>query len=127
MVRKTYLDTHIVAWLYSGKINKLSRKTQKIIEETNLFISPIVKLELGFLHEINRLEKGPDDIFNYLNKEISLEICGLDFIKVTNEAFNYSFTKDPFDRIIVAQASFGNSYLVSHDENIVHNYKLCIS
>jgi PIN domain nuclease of toxin-antitoxin system len=127
MVRKTYLDTHIVAWLYSGKINKISRKTQKIIEESNLFISPMVKLELEFLYEINRLKKGPDDIINYLSKEISLEICCIDFLKITNEALKYSFTKDPFDRIIVAQASFANSYLVSHDDNIVNNYKLCIS
>ena len=47
-MESVYLDTHVVVWLFSGEIDKISNKAVEIIEESELFISPIVALELDF-------------------------------------------------------------------------------
>lgn len=41
----TYLDTHIVAWLYGGQSDRLSPHAVERIESEDLLISPVVILE----------------------------------------------------------------------------------
>ena len=50
----TYLDTHVVAWLYAGEFGKLSKAAAERIHEDNPFISPVVVLELQYLYDIGR-------------------------------------------------------------------------
>ncbi|WP_230458629.1 PIN domain-containing protein [Microcystis aeruginosa] len=50
-----YLDTHIVVWLYAGLTAKLSDCAKHLINENELYISPIVRLELQYLYEIGRI------------------------------------------------------------------------
>lgn len=50
-----FLDTHVVVWLYSGKIDMLSKKASDLIENGDLFISPAVTLELQYLKEVKRI------------------------------------------------------------------------
>jgi PIN domain nuclease of toxin-antitoxin system len=40
-----------------------------------------------------------------------------------NQAIHLDFARDPFDRIIVADASINNSYLISKDKIIKKHYK----
>ena len=39
MENKTYLDTHVILWLYSGKLELLSEKAKQIIDNNELYIS----------------------------------------------------------------------------------------
>ncbi len=57
-----YLDTHIVVWLYAGLTAKLSDCAKHLINENELYISPIVRLELQYLYEIGRITEKSDDI-----------------------------------------------------------------
>ena len=50
-----YLDSHVVVWLSAGQVNKLSAIAKTQIDENDLLISPMVLLELKFLHEIGRI------------------------------------------------------------------------
>lgn len=64
-----YLDTHVVLWLYLRKGEGLSSKARYLIEfEPEIFISPMVLLELDYLYEIERttLPSVKWDVLNLL-------------------------------------------------------------
>ena len=121
-----YLDTHVVAWLYAGTQELLSKDAVRLIEERDLFISPIVELELQYLKEAGKIKKSPRDIMSTLSKEINLKICPKDFHSVVQEAGSFHWTRDPFDRLIVAQASLQEKILITKDEIIRDHYKKAV-
>jgi PIN domain nuclease of toxin-antitoxin system len=50
-----YLDTHVVLWLYLRTGEGLSERARHSIEyEPEILISPMVLLELDYLHEVGR-------------------------------------------------------------------------
>jgi PIN domain nuclease of toxin-antitoxin system len=122
-----YLDTHIVAWLYAGKVELLSQTAQDLIEENDtLLISPIVQLELEYLKEINRITVSSALIVESLALSIGLQICDQSFIRVITESIQQDWTRDPFDRVIVAQASINSAKLISRDRIIIKHYSNAI-
>jgi PIN domain nuclease of toxin-antitoxin system len=122
-----YLDTHVVVWLYSGNIKLLSSKALELIESNDvLYISPIVYLELKFLYEIGRIKVSPAEILESLSASIGLSVCDKSFLQVISESISLEWTRDPFDRIIVANAIVNDAILVTKDSRIQANYsKAC--
>ena len=116
-----YLDTHVVAWLYAGELGRLSASATQLIEENDLLISPAVLLELQFLKEIKRITADPMLVIQTLEETLGLNMCRLDFSKVVIAALSQSWTRDPFDRIIAAQASVRNELLLTKDRMILQN------
>jgi PIN domain nuclease of toxin-antitoxin system len=116
-----YLDTHVVVWLYAGETERLSEKAVELIENNELLISPAVLLELQFLKEIKRITADPMLIFQTLEETIGLQLCGMDFSKIVIGALSQSWTRDPFDRMISAQASVRNELLLTKDRAIRKN------
>ena len=49
-----HLDTHVILWLYDKLETKFSPKIKKLINQNDLAISPIIRLELQYLKEIKR-------------------------------------------------------------------------
>ena len=92
------------------------------MNEQDIAISPTVRLELQFLHEIHLVAEDADTIVADLTNRIGLTIGNLDFNATMSKALEISWTRDPFDRIIVASASLDNSILVSKDPNILSHY-----
>lgn len=121
-----YLDTHVVIWLYEGNIEKLPQKAIDLIESNDLLISPTVKLELQFLYEIKRLTQSPEKILTYLQHQIGLSICTLGFLPVIDKACEISWTRDPFDRLIIAQAMHQNIALITKDKTLLAQSKLAV-
>ena len=121
-----FLDTHAVVWLYSGELDLFNKKILQMINVNSLCISPIVKLEIKFLNEIGRVKQKPDTIIDALIDEIGLTFSKNSLERVVNQAIHFDFTRDPFDRIIVADASINNSYLISKDDIITKHYKKTI-
>lgn len=117
-----YLDTHVVVWLYAGQLERFSDETQALLNEHDLRICPIVQLELQYLHEIERITVDAQTILTDLAARIGLQVCDKRFQAVVAEAGNVSWTRDPFDRLIVANASLNNNILISKDKSILSNY-----
>ena len=118
-----YLDTHVVVWLFSRELEKISKKAIDLIEENRLLISPMVMLELEFLYEIGRLTYNHHEIIASLSDTIDLKVCDLSFALVAKESARLHWTRDPFDRLIVANASCNDqSILLSRDRKICDNY-----
>ena len=122
----TYLDTHVVVWLYDGESQKLSREAAEQIKNDALFISPTVLLELEFLREIHKLTKTSQAMVRSLSAEIGLSVCDLPFAAVIDCALAEKWVRDPFDRLIVAHASANNAPLITKDEKIRRHYKRAI-
>ena len=119
----TYLDTHAVAALYQGELSPFSPAALRVIdEEDDLRISPMVLLELEYLHEIKRIKVPARRIVESLTAEIGLKICDASFTDVARKALEERWTRDPFDRLIVAQARLHGARLVTKDRLLRSRY-----
>ena len=118
-----YLDTHVVAWLYAGKIKRLSKKAQELINDHEVIISPVVRLELQYLFEIQRVTDEANEIVFDLSDRVGLKMCDKSLNTIVSGALDLSWARDPFDRIIVGNASINHDILVTKDQNILENYE----
>jgi PIN domain nuclease of toxin-antitoxin system len=118
-----FLDTHIVIWLYEGRKEKFSPTVRDKLESANLFISPLVKLELQFLYEIERITERPEKILSFLEFALEINISTTPFSLIVEKSLDLSFTRDPFDRMILAEALAHEGILVSADREIKKNSK----
>jgi PIN domain nuclease of toxin-antitoxin system len=118
-----YLDTHVVIWLYAGEVERLSRAVRKLLEEEGLLISPASILEIGMLWETGRITIDARTLLGSLEESLNLTTCDLPFAKIAATALQLEWTRDPFDRLIVAQAWARGSKLVTKDRTIRRNYR----
>jgi PIN domain nuclease of toxin-antitoxin system len=122
-----YIDTHVVIWLCEGLVEKLTPGASQAIENSQVEISPMVLVELEYLFEIKRIVKPPMALADQLRTLIGLRISDHAFSAVAQTALFETWTRDPFDRIIVAQArSDGYSGLVTADAKIQEHYSKTI-
>jgi len=112
------LDTHAVVWLFTGELDRFSAAGQASLETDRLVISPIVQLELTYLHEIERLTVGGADIVGDLGSRIGLTISDQSLLSIVHAAAGLTWTRDPFDRLIVADALAASCSLLTKDEAI---------
>lgn len=118
-----YLDTHTALWLASGMTKRISSRALKAIAASELLLSPMALLELEILFEIRRSQVRAQDIVRKLEYEAGLRVCEFPFSKVAEAALDEGWTRDPFDRLIVANARVnGFAPLISADENIAGHY-----
>jgi PIN domain nuclease of toxin-antitoxin system len=117
-----YLDTHAVVWLYVGLADKFNQPIRDLMNEQDIAISPVVRLELQFLFEIHRVRDDASTIVTDLADRIGLIIGEENFSTLISRALEISWTRDPFDRIIVANASLDDRILVSKDQRILDHY-----
>lgn len=122
-MKDLYLDTHVLVWLYQDGAARLTAQGARAIETAErLLISPMVELELSYLHEISRITCSAPTLLDSLRRDIGLETCKAPFAAVIGVALMLDWTRDPFDRIIVAQAAKQESPLLTADQNIRAHY-----
>lgn len=126
MARVIRLDTHAVVWLYTGEVDRFSTEGRVLLESEQLTVSPIVQLELTFLHEIGRLRVGGADILGDLESRLRLFVVNQPLLAVVQAAASLDWTRDPFDRLIVGDALAANSQLLTKDDIIHANLSLAV-
>jgi len=117
-----HADTHVIAWLYAGRSDLIPPRARRLIEDNPLVISPIVALELEYLFETGRTSEPARTVLQALGRDIGLRLCDLPFADVAGAAMRQSWTRDPFDRIIVAQAALRRTSLITKDAVIRAHY-----
>jgi PIN domain nuclease of toxin-antitoxin system len=115
---KILLDTHVAVWVVSSP-EKLGPKTRKIVEQVSeVAISSISFAELNIKSMLGGF-KLPADLAQRLhNSDIQLA----DFtVKAAEEILRFgSLAKhDPFDRLLLAQASATGSKFVTADRRLI--------
>lgn len=113
---RIYIDTHVAAWVARSANRHLSRPAQSAIRRSQIIVSPAVLLELELLFEIGRIKLPARDVLRKLGEEINLEMSALPFSTIAEAAVDEKWTRDPFDRLIVANARVdGLALLVTAD------------
>lgn len=121
-----HLDTHVVAWLFEGDIDRLPPAARRRLDTDPLAISPIVELELAYLHEIGRTSQPPGVVLQELRASVGLTVSSAPFRSVVAAAIGLAWTRDPFDRLIGAQAIAEGETLLTKDERIRKHLELAV-
>ena len=79
MASLIYLDTHVVSWMFAGRLDLFPVQVRKLLEEHDLLISPAVKLELQYLFEIRRIADPAKVVLEEPRREVGLKVCDLPF------------------------------------------------
>ncbi len=82
----------------------------------------MVVLELAYLYEVNRIQDPASAILKELEDTIGISVSVPNFNLLINKAVQIEWTRDPFDRIITAEAAMNDAYLVSADQTIRKYY-----
>jgi PIN domain nuclease of toxin-antitoxin system len=111
-----HLDTHVAVWLAAGDTRRL-RPVASRLRRGPLFVSPVVVVELELLREIGRIREPVDEVLDVL-AEHGVVVAPGELRDVGEEARTLGWTRDPFDRLIVAHASASRATLLTADETI---------
>ena len=112
------LDTHLILWAAAGRRDRLSREAQALIEDeaNELLFSAVTIWEVAIKHGLGRadFDAEPHDLRRGLIQS------GYSEIPVTGEhaaavARLPAIHKDPFDRLLVAQATVEDAVLLTAD------------
>lgn len=76
------------------------------------------------MHEIGRARDPAPAMLAALRQSIGLEIDSAPFAEVAHTATGLTWTRDPFDRLIAAQAIVADAPLVTADRTILDNLPL---
>ncbi len=117
-----HLDTHAVVWL-AERSARLSQTAKRLAEREALFISPAVDFELEVLAEAGRLRSDAGRILSVAMRDYNLIHSAAPFIDVVGRARTFAWTRDPFDRLIVANAMADGVRLLTADTLILRHFK----
>lgn len=121
------LDTHILLWFFQNDSN-LPPDTKKIIKDSNTqkFISIASLWEITIKYSLNKLSLhiSLNDFFDLIySTDINILEISTKHLLILNSL--QQIHKDPFDRILIAQAIAEDFILITADENI-HKYDVSI-
>lgn len=110
------LDTHVLVWRYLSP-KKLSLKERNLfLHGKNRFLIPtVVLLELKYLIEIGRLDLDMDEFLTRFRNREDFDIISFDEAALL-QSLKLSTTRDPFDRMILAQAKALDTPLLTRDK-----------
>lgn len=116
-----HLDTHVLVWLHQGRSRELPPAVRELLDTEPLAISPMVVLELDLLHEVGRTTGPGTEVVTALRDAVGLTVDSAPFAVVVRNAANLTWTRDPFDRLICAQALAAGETLLTRDRRIRGN------
>ena len=117
---KYLLDTHTLIWFFSAD-KQLSNKAKKTIDsfsENMCFVSIASLWELAIKINLGKIEITPAFSEIKLNiLKFNFEILPISFEHTLIVSALPLFHRDPFDRILIAQAMEENLSIISRDKN----------
>lgn len=124
MAPRSFVDTHVIVWLLAGKFGLLSAQASGLLSSDQAVVcSPMVRLELQFMHEIGRLTFPADEVLAEAYRQLGITVEDRSFAQLVEPALALMWTRDPFDRLIVAQAALESAPLITRDRLIRQHYE----
>jgi PIN domain nuclease of toxin-antitoxin system len=115
---KLLLDTHALLWSLVEP-HKLSVKARSMIEHPDniLLVSSASALELGMKQQLARLEGAESVLDDFLGnlERLRAEVLAISARHALSAAALPPYHRDPFDRMLVAQARLEGAALVTND------------
>jgi PIN domain nuclease of toxin-antitoxin system len=114
------LDTHLVLWWMAGEASRISKKALAALGSDGIepVVSAVTIWEAAIKRGLGKLD-APADLLS------QLERAGVELLPITARHADLvaslpSHHRDPFDRLLVAQATLEGLALVSGDEWVRH-------
>jgi PIN domain nuclease of toxin-antitoxin system len=112
----TILDTHFLLWIVTSS-NRLSAFPW--IERYRPWgVSPVSLLEIQFLSEVGRVEVRNPEFTDTLLGDPRFLIDEVSLLRLTRRAIDFTWTRDPFDRLLAAHSSVRRLPLCTIDRNL---------
>lgn len=108
------LDTHLLLWTISQP-SRLSATTRKKIQSAEVYVSAASIWEISIKAALGKLKADPTDVL------AAVEPTGFSMLPITGQhaakvAELPTLHKDPFDRMLIAQASIEPMILLTNDD-----------
>jgi PIN domain nuclease of toxin-antitoxin system len=97
------LDTHFLIWLVLG--SKRLAEFPWIDRYRPWGVSPVSFLEIQFLAEIGRLSVRNPEFTAAVMDDASFTVDDIPLVTLVRHALRLDWTRDPFDRLLVAHSS----------------------
>ena len=118
LTMKLLLDTHALLWWWGGDSRLSARASQAIADESNsILVSAASAWELSTKHRIGKLPEADAALsrFNELIVADGFTHLPMGYLHALRAGGFEQDHKDPFDRMLAAQAEIENATLISLD------------
>ena len=119
---EVHLDTQVLVWLYADPRRAWPAPARLLLNGGCLRHAPMARLELRYLYEIGRIKVAPEVLLSELSTKLGLAESDVPYGRVVDAAEHIDWTRDPFDRLIVAQAMAAGAVLVTADHLIREHF-----
>ena len=113
-----HVDTHVAVWLYDDPATRIPRKAGRRLQHDPPVLSPMAELELPYLHQSGRIRPTAETVLAELARTLGLTTSTASCSIVVGAARELTWTRDPFDRLIVANALADRADLITADQRI---------
>jgi PIN domain nuclease of toxin-antitoxin system len=118
---RVLLDTHVFLW-WINEHERLSKTAHEILQSPNseIFVSVVVAWEISIKASLGRFSL-PSDLKSFLRQQLSTNrfqvlSVNLDHTLSVYDLPEFPHHKDPFDRLLISQASVEKMPIVSRDQ-----------
>jgi PIN domain nuclease of toxin-antitoxin system len=113
---RVLLDTHLLLWALGSPL-KLSADTRKLVDTSEVYVSAASIWEISIKAALGKLKADAAEVL------AAIQPAGLGLLPITGEhaarvARLPSHHKDPFDRILIAQALTEPMILLTNDKTL---------
>ena len=116
------LDTHFLIWLVLG--SKRIAEFPWLDRYRPWGVSPVSFLEIQFLAEIGRLAVRNPEFTNAVMSDGRFAVDDIPLTGLVRYALQLDWTRDPFDRLLVAHSSARRIAFCTTDRGIVSHHRL---
>lgn len=112
------LDTHVLLWWLDDPKTLLSEQALTAIEDPDnqIIVSVVSAWEIAIKKTLGKLE-SPDNLKEVI-ADAEFELMSIDYEHVWQVKYLPSHHRDPFDRLLVSQATVENLTLVTRDSRL---------
>jgi PIN domain nuclease of toxin-antitoxin system len=116
------LDTHFLIWLVLG--SKRLAEFPWLDRHRPWAVSPVSFLEIQFLAEVGRLSVRNPEFTNTVMDDTRFTVDDIPLAAIVRHALSLNWTRDPFDRLLVAHSSARRVALCTTDRGIRSHHRL---
>ena len=118
-MKRLLLDTHVVLWWLQGSDRLKDSVVVLLKDATNeVFVSAASVWEIAIKQSLGKLE-APDDLLDLIEQS-GFEALSISSFHAEQAGRLPLAHKDPFDRMLIAQARAEGLILVTHNEAILY-------
>jgi PIN domain nuclease of toxin-antitoxin system len=119
---KLLLDTHFLIWLVLN--SKRIARFSWIDRYRPWGVSPVSFLEIQFLAEVGRLTVRNPEFTGEVMRDRRFTVDDISLTNLVRHALVLNWTRDPFDRLLVAHSSARRLPFCTTDRGILNHHRL---